>query len=123
MRESTIEKRVSDYAATLGWKSYKWSSQNRRGVPDRIFLRKGHILFVEFKAQGLKPTKLQKTYLQMLVSYGFHACVIDNVEDGKALFNNAHTGLVSYKGLQPFRFSDECETKNFTADTVVDKVN
>ena len=69
MRESEIEKKVSNYAKTQGWLSYKFVSPSNRGVPDRIYLKAGKCIFIEFKAPKKKPTKLQdkmRTFLYML---------------------------------------------------------
>ena len=57
LRESTIEKCVTQYAKKQGWLSYKWYTIHQKGLPDRLFLKQGNVLMVEFKRQGAKPTK------------------------------------------------------------------
>ena len=82
MKESKLEKASVKRAVELGWVSYKWSSVSQRGVPDRIFLKENlKIIFVEFKAPGKKPTKLQAHILSLLSKFGFKAYCIDNMED------------------------------------------
>ena len=88
MRESAIEKAVSQYAKKLGVLSYKFSSPGNRGVPDRIFIGKGIVLFVEFKAPGKAPTKLQLHVLQLIKTAGIQAEVIDNIAKGKVLLDS-----------------------------------
>lgn len=88
MRESYIEKKVVAFAVSLGWLSYKWKSANRRGVPDRLFFKDGRLIIIEFKAPGEEPTKKQLKVHERLRKQGFEVYVIDNVEDGKEIFNN-----------------------------------
>lgn len=87
MRESYIEKKVCDYAVTLGWVHYKFSSPGNKGVPDRILLRKGRIIFIEFKATGKEPTKLQFYIHKIIRRLGFKVYVVDDIEVGKLLLN------------------------------------
>jgi len=87
VRESYIEKRVCAYAVLLGWVHYKFSSPGNRGVPDRILLRKGRIIFIEFKATGKKPTKLQYYIHKIIRKLGFKVYVVDDIEAGKMLLD------------------------------------
>lgn len=87
MSESTIEKEVCQYARRLGWKNYKFKSVNNNAVPDRIFFRNGKTVLIEFKAKGKKPTELQAKRLKEFREMGFVAEAVDNVKDGKALFD------------------------------------
>jgi hypothetical protein len=86
--ESTIEKTVCKHAKHNDWLVYKFSSPAQRGVPDRVFLKAGRIVFVEFKATGKKATKQQIATHEKIRSQGFEVHVIDNIEAGKALFND-----------------------------------
>ena len=80
MRESRIEKKVTEYARQQGWLSYKWTSPNHRAVPDRLYFKSGVVLLVEFKAQGKRPTKLQAYVHHKLKKEGFGVHVIDSIE-------------------------------------------
>ena len=82
MRESVIEKKVSDYATSKGWLVYKFSSPNTRAVPDKIFMRNGVVFFIEFKALGKLPTKLQYANHKRIKEHGVSVFVIDNIEKG-----------------------------------------
>lgn len=85
MLESKIEQAVTKYALSQGWLSYKFVSPANRSVPDRIYLKEGRVIFIEFKATGKKPSKLQ-TYTHLkFTDHGFPVYVIDNIEDGKHL--------------------------------------
>ena len=85
--ESYIEKRVCKYAKDKGWLVYKFQSPAQRGVPDRIFLKQGKILFIEFKAPGKQPTKQQLYTHERFVEQGFGVFVIDSFDAGKVLFD------------------------------------
>lgn len=87
MRESEIEKKVVEYAKAKGWLVYKFVSPSQRGVPDRIFIRGGEIYFVEFKAPGKKPTKLQNKVFSKIREELFEVYVIDGADRGKLLID------------------------------------
>ena len=86
MRESTIETNVSNYAKSKGWLSYKFTSPSNRGVPDRLYMKNGVAIFIEFKATGKKPTKLQEKIHSKIKAEDFLVYVIDNVDEGKNIF-------------------------------------
>ncbi len=88
MRESEIEKKVSEYAKAKGWLVYKFVSPSQRGVPDKIFIGGGDIFFIEFKAPGKKPTKLQDKIFSKIRGELFEVYIIDNIEQGKKLIDN-----------------------------------
>ena len=88
MIESTIEKKVSEFAKTQGWLTYKFTSPSNRGVPDRIYLKSGDCFFIEFKAPDKQPTKLQKKVIKRIENQDFYVYIIDSVENGRALFVN-----------------------------------
>jgi hypothetical protein len=87
MRESTIEKAVCDYAKTKGCITLKLAGMNQRGQPDRLFIRNGKALFLEFKAKGKKPTALQIKWLLDLTAQGMNAMWCDSIFEGKQLID------------------------------------
>lgn len=87
MRESHIEKKVVKRAQENGWYCRKFVSPGRRGVCDHYFLKNGFAVFVEFKAPGEKPTKLQEREHKRLRDHGAVVLVIDNTEMGYAFFS------------------------------------
>jgi Holliday junction resolvase len=81
MRESTIEKALVKRVKELGGKCEKFTSPNNRAVPDRIVTLPGNIIiFVELKAPGKKPTKLQDKDHRDRRALGCDVRVIDNME-------------------------------------------
>lgn len=87
MLERDIEKRVNDYATRLGYWQRKFTSPTRRGAPDRIYAIYGRVFFVEFKATGQRPTRLQELEHKKIREAGLTVYVCDNVEDAKAILD------------------------------------
>ena len=84
LRESHIEHACCALAKAVGWLTFKFVSPAHRGVPDRIFIKEGRIVFVEFKAPGKKPTKLQESVIAKLRASGCEVHVCDSVEKFRA---------------------------------------
>jgi hypothetical protein len=88
MLEKTIEKKTTDKAKALGWWACKLTSPSFAGIPDRMFIRNGRVVFIEFKRQGEKPRKLQEIVIRDMRFHGAEVYVIDSVEAGFELFEN-----------------------------------
>lgn len=84
MLERTIESTVAAYAKKQGWLTYKFTSPANKGVPDRLFIRDGFTLYVEFKQKGKEPSPLQAHTIKQMRQHGAVVLVIDSVEQGKA---------------------------------------
>ena len=79
--EKNIENQFRLAVKELGGKSYKWTSPNNRGVPDRIcFLPGGLVIVAELKRPGKVPTRLQTKVIQGLRELGTEVIVIDSFE-------------------------------------------
>lgn len=92
--EKDIEKRVCDFAKSLGMLVYKFTSPSRRSVPDRMFITKdGKVFFIEFKRKGQKLTDAQKVEIMKIEKQGVPVYVVDNVEDGKRIVQIVKTAL------------------------------
>lgn len=83
--EKDIEKKVCDYARSLGCLVYKFTSPARRSVPDRLFIMPGGrgVFFIEFKRKGCKPTAAQEIEIGKIKKNMVAVFVVDNVLDGK----------------------------------------
>lgn len=86
MREGRLEKAAKRHSKRLGWITYKFVSPSMRAVPDRIFIRDGEIIFVEFKKFGEKPTKLQAVRIKELMDAGATVFVVDRPEQFEFVF-------------------------------------
>lgn len=78
--EKKVEKRCTDVAKANGWWSRKFSSPANRGVPDRIFAKEGRVVFIEFKAPGKLPTKLQLHEMRLLDEQDIEVYWCDGVD-------------------------------------------
>ena len=80
MRESLIEKKADQIAKQNGWYAIKMKSVNNNGLPDKLYIRNGVFLFVEYKAPNEKPRKLQQFVIEQLRDHGATVVVIDSLE-------------------------------------------
>ena len=85
--EAQIERAVCEYAKSKGILVYKFSSPAHVSVPDRMFLRDGEVIFIEFKAPGNKATATQLREHDRLRNQEFEVHVIDDIENGKELID------------------------------------
>lgn len=79
MLESTIEKYLKRYVEKLGGVCWKFVSPGTDGVPDRIVLLNGQIIFVELKRPGETPRPLQLKRHAQLHRLGFEVAVLDSI--------------------------------------------
>jgi len=73
LSERAIEAHACKFAKARGVLPMKLAGPNQRGQPDRMFLRDGVTLFIEFKRLGKQPTPLQWKWIKLLRSHGFAA--------------------------------------------------
>ena len=85
-KESIVERHVCKFAKKMGWVEFKLNSSSIRGIPDRLFLYKGLVLFVEFKKRGETPTAFQAHIHKLFLKQGFTVYLIDDINAGKDLF-------------------------------------
>lgn len=85
MSEATIERTVCAFAKANGVSTLKLSGTSDRGKADRLFMRNGKTIFIEFKAKGKKPTKLQERFLNERKADGFFAEYADDIDDAKMM--------------------------------------
>lgn len=92
MREREIEKKLVDAVKTQGGVCWKFVSPGTAGVPDRIILMPmGRIAFVEVKAPGESPRKLQLARHRLLRRLGFRTFVLDNPEQIGGILDEIQT--------------------------------
>lgn len=85
IRERDIEAKVVKWAKDRRFLTYKFVSPSQRGVPDRIFIRDGYVIFIEFKAPGKKPTALQAATIRKMQDEDCRVHVCDSVEAAVAV--------------------------------------
>lgn len=86
--EAAIEKKVCAYARERGMMVYKFTSPARRSVPDRMFISKGTVFFIEFKSPGKKPTPLQEHEMGIIRAHGAKVFVCSSVPVGKEIIDS-----------------------------------
>lgn len=92
MRERDIEVKLRKSVEAQGGICWKFVSPGTAGVPDRIILMpKGVIAFVEVKAPGETPRKIQLKRHRQLRALGFRVYVLDNPEQIGGILDEIQT--------------------------------
>lgn len=92
MREREIEQKLIDAVKAAGGVCWKFVSPSTAGVPDRIILMPmERIAFVEVKAPGERPRKLQLARHRLLRRLGFKTFVLDNPEQIGGILDEIQT--------------------------------
>ena len=92
MRENEIEAKLVAAVKAAGGVCWKFVSPGTAGVPDRIILMPmGRIAFVEVKAPGESPRKLQLARHRFLRLLGFKTFVLDNPEQIGGILDEIQT--------------------------------
>lgn len=116
MLEREIEKQVCDYAKSHQIEVYKFSSPNRAGVPDRLFLAPyQHAFWIEFKSTDGTPTQLQIRECDHIRRFGFDVYLVNSVEEGKAVID-AELEIILMK-IQAFLLCKGMDTKQDDGET------
>jgi hypothetical protein len=89
MLERDIEKDNCEYARKRYMAmALKFSSPQRRNVPDRMFVFSGGIIgFIEYKAPGGVPTSGQEREMQRLRDRGCRVEWTDNILKGRGIID------------------------------------
>lgn len=75
-RERDIERYLNKKVKELGGLSWKFTSPGTDGVPDRIVIYKGNVLFAELKRKNGKPSPIQETIAAKLKRQGIRVWFI-----------------------------------------------
>ncbi|MCD7711890.1 MAG: VRR-NUC domain-containing protein [Firmicutes bacterium] len=85
-KEKELEAACTRYARERGWLSIKLENTGHTGIPDRLYLKDGRAVFVEFKTPGSGRLSLfQSHWLKRLEKEQFTAVVIRSEEEFKEL--------------------------------------
>lgn len=76
--ESAVEMPVVKRAEAAGWFVRKVSWIGRIGAPDRLFVKNGRHVWIEFKDAGKKPRKAQELEHDRLRAAGAEIYACDN---------------------------------------------
>ena len=89
--EKDLEDAAVRWARARGWFTRKYRTVGRRSAPDRLFIRNGVVLFVEFKRAGAQPTELQRIEIAAMRAAGALVVWLDDLADLQAVLS-AHEG-------------------------------
>lgn len=78
--EKVVERDCRRIAENHGCLLLKVNSPNRAGMPDRLFIAPGQIIWMEFKQQKGTAAPIQKRTLERLRSYGHTAYLVNSVD-------------------------------------------
>ena len=87
-KERELEEKCVRFARKNGFVSMKIEKNGHKGVPDRLFIGKNRIYFIEFKKQGGGVvSKQQAFWYNLLKSNKIEAYICDNFDEFKAILN------------------------------------
>ena len=87
--EKLIEKTLVAEVKTLGGWAIKLLCTYVTGLPDRLVLLPGGVVFfVEVKTTGKKPTAVQRLVHEKLRKLGFTVHVVDSLKQLNSILNN-----------------------------------
>lgn len=81
--EAKIEAKLVKYCRANGVYTRKFASPAHRGVPDRICIKGGVVLFIELKRPGNVATPLQLHEINLLRAAGVRAFVATGFDEAK----------------------------------------
>ncbi|WP_406710416.1 VRR-NUC domain-containing protein [Trueperella pyogenes] len=79
MNEHHIEQALKHSVDEIGGISWKLVSPGTAGVPDRICIMRGRIVFVELKAPGRQPSPIQARRITQLRDHVMTVLVVDSL--------------------------------------------
>lgn len=82
--EADVEDAVVTWARRRDWYVRKFKHPGRRSAPDRLFIRNGRVLFIEFKRLGNVPSEAQWIEIHDLEDAGADVIWLDSIDDAKA---------------------------------------
>ncbi|CDQ17960.1 VRR-NUC domain-containing protein [Halobacillus karajensis] len=93
MSESRLEKKLKNRVERLGGWAMKFTSPGISGVPDRLIILPGKMLFVEMKAPGGKLRPLQVKRKKQIESFGHDVYVVNSEESLERFIKEVFDGI------------------------------
>lgn len=81
MTEKQIEQKLKEEVEKLGGLCWKFVSPGNIGVPDRLVIHEGKVIFVELKASNGKVRPIQSLRLRQLKRRGMKVAVISSYKE------------------------------------------
>ena len=89
MLERVIEKASLTAAKKAGWWGIKLVPSIISGLPDRMFIGHGKVVFIEYKTEKGQLTKLQKAIHRKFKQHGIGVSVCRSKEETMEVLNGA----------------------------------
>ena len=83
--ERDIERKVVRFATELGCAAVKLNGRGQRSWPDRLFVGRRGVIWVEFKRPGGRLTPLQRLCHERLCALNQDVVIVVDAAVGKAL--------------------------------------
>lgn len=80
MLEDEIEAGADKWATDNGWFVRKLRYPGRRGAPDKLYVKDGRVIFVEWKKPDGRRKGLQKREIRKINDHGGEAYFLDSVK-------------------------------------------
>lgn len=84
-RESYIELNVVSESEGAGWWCRKVQWGGRRSAPDRVFAKKGRVVWIEFKRPGERPTTVQTREHERMRAAGMEVYWCDDLDTARKI--------------------------------------
>lgn len=93
LSETQIEAALVKSVHAAGGLCWKWPATARAGVPDRIVILGGRVVFVELKRPGGKVRPIQAEVHRRMKAAGADVRVVDSIESARSFVHEfTHTG-------------------------------
>lgn len=79
--ESFVEARIIRDAQKRGWWQVKIMKTSKKGVMDRVFIRRGRVVWMELKRFGKEPNRQQELRAEEMRAHGAEVHWVDNYDD------------------------------------------
>lgn len=83
--EANIELTICDEAEAQGWFQRKVSWIGRKSAPDRVFIKNGRTVWIEFKRPGKRPTVPQSREADRMRKAGAEVYWCDDIPEGRRI--------------------------------------
>lgn len=88
-RESEVEAQIVGYAEGTGWWQTKFVPCGKNHIPDRLFIKRGVVLFIEVKRLNEEARKAQAVRHKEMGRYGAKVYTVDTFDAAKDILDNA----------------------------------
>lgn len=89
-----VQNPVMKHARATGWLAWKMRIEGRNGCPDMVFVKKGRVVWMEFKSSVGRLSVQQQLRIAELKAHGAEAYVVSDPGIGKAILDRDEGDLL-----------------------------